>query len=127
VVGVAVRGLSGTVTPALAGVATDVCAGVPDPDTLYADYHSKGASNSGKYSNPQVDQLLEQARTVQDLERRKAIYKEAQSLIVRDLPRVSAYEYLGAFATRANIANVRVSVIGDFTGQKWDLRNWEKR
>ena len=102
-------------------------AGVPDPDTLYADYHSKGTSNSGKYSNPQVDQLLEQARTLQDLERRKAIYKEAQSLIVRDLPRVSAYEYLGAFATRANIANVRVSVIGDFTGQKWDLRNWEKR
>ena len=66
-------------------------------------------------------------RTLQDVERRKAIYKEAQSLIVRDLPRVSAYEYLGAFATRANIANVRVSVIGDFTGQKWDLRNWEKR
>lgn len=102
-------------------------AGVPDPDTLYADYHSKGASNSGKYSNPRVDQLLEEARTVQDLERRRAIYREAEQLIVRDLPRVSAYEYLGAFATRANISNVRVSVVGDFTGQKWDLRNWQKR
>lgn len=102
-------------------------AGVPDPDTLYADYHSKGASNYGKYSNQLVDQLLEQARTVQDVERRKAIYKEAQNLIVRDLPRASAYEYLGAFATRANISNVRVSVIGDFTGQKWDMRNWQKQ
>lgn len=102
-------------------------AGIPDPDTLYADYHTNGASNYGKYSNPQLDRLLEDARAAQDVTQRKNLYKQAEQILVRDLPRVWAYEYLSAFATRANISNVAVSVVGDLQGEKWGARYWRKQ
>ena len=61
----------------------------PDPDgLLYILFHSKGFANTMKYSNEQVDALLDQARTVYDVEARKKLYAEAQRQIVADLPMV---------------------------------------
>jgi peptide/nickel transport system substrate-binding protein len=97
-------------------------AGVPDPDTLYADYHSQGASNYGKYSNPQVDKLLEQARATLNQEQRKRLYLQVERALVQDLPRIWAYDYLSAFATRASISNIRPSVLGS----TWDAKYWRK-
>src|SRR5215471_3901429 len=43
-----------------------------DPDgNLYAFFHTGGSFNDGLYSNPQVDQLLEQARATTDQAKRK--------------------------------------------------------
>jgi peptide/nickel transport system substrate-binding protein len=60
-----------------------------DPDgLLYILFHSKGFANTMKYRNEQVDALLDQARTVYDVEGRKKLYAAAQRQIVADLPMV---------------------------------------
>ena len=51
----------------------------PDPDAhAYDIFHSKSKINLGKFSDPQVDRLLEQGRTTMDRNKRVAIYQELQ-------------------------------------------------
>lgn len=58
-----------------------------DPDqTFYPRYHSQGVHNATRYSNPRVDELLDQGRSVTDQEERKAIYDEVQQILVDELP-----------------------------------------
>ncbi|MCY4624137.1 MAG: peptide ABC transporter substrate-binding protein [Chloroflexi bacterium] len=59
----------------------------PDPqDFLDILFHSESQLNQSGYSNPEVDRLLEAARVEQDWETRKALYNEAEQLIVDDVP-----------------------------------------
>jgi peptide/nickel transport system substrate-binding protein len=56
-----------------------------DPDgNMYAWFHTGGSFNDGRYSNPQVDQLLEQGRATTDQAKRKQLYQEAQKILVGD-------------------------------------------
>ncbi|WP_027133719.1 ABC transporter substrate-binding protein [Geminicoccus roseus] len=63
-----------------------------DPDTLpYLTLRTKaqpanGGFNSGYYSNPDLDKLLEQARRTSDQAERADLYKQAQQIIVEDAP-----------------------------------------
>jgi oligopeptide transport system substrate-binding protein len=61
------------------------CADYPDPEN-FADvlFHSGSSQNNGGYSNPQLDSLLEQARTEQDVARRIAMYQQAEQILVDD-------------------------------------------
>ena len=63
-----------------------------DPDTLpylalrTAAWPDQGGFNSGYYSNPQVDELLEQARVATDQDERAALYREMQEIVQEDAP-----------------------------------------
>lgn len=63
-----------------------------DPDTLpflalrTDAWPDKGGFNSGYYSNPKVDALLEQARTSTDQDERARLYKEMQEIVYDDAP-----------------------------------------
>jgi oligopeptide transport system substrate-binding protein len=61
------------------------CADYPDPEN-FADvlFHSGSSQNNGGYSDPQLDALLEAARTEQDVTRRIEMYQQAEQLIVDD-------------------------------------------
>ncbi len=61
------------------------CADYPDPEN-FADvlFHSDSSQNSGGYSNPQLDTLLEQARIEQDVNKRIGMYQQAEQMIVDD-------------------------------------------
>jgi oligopeptide transport system substrate-binding protein len=63
------------------------CADYPDPEN-FADvlFHSGSQQNSGGYSNPELDALLEQARVEQDVTKRIALYQKAEQMIVNDAP-----------------------------------------
>jgi len=62
-----------------------------DPDEFYyAQHHSEGTFNFQGYSNPQVDQLLDDARTETDDTARKGLYDDAAKQIVDD----ASYIYL---------------------------------
>jgi peptide/nickel transport system substrate-binding protein len=62
-----------------------------DPDgNTFAQFHTAGSFNDGLYSNPQVDRLLEQARSLSDQSQRKPLYHEAQRTLVED----GAYVFL---------------------------------
>jgi peptide/nickel transport system substrate-binding protein len=63
-----------------------------DPDTLpYLALRTEalpenGGLNSGYYSNPEVDELLEKARTSTDQAERAELYKQMQELVYEDAP-----------------------------------------
>jgi peptide/nickel transport system substrate-binding protein len=61
--------------------------GLLDADEyMYDVLHSKGWRNFYGYNNPKVDALLEQARSQLDQAKRGALYKEAESLMIEDMP-----------------------------------------
>ena len=49
-------------------------------------FHSESIDNNMGYSNPELDRLLEQARTELDQEKRFNLYHRAEEIIVRDAP-----------------------------------------
>ena len=63
-----------------------------DPDTLpflalrTDAWPDNGGFNSGYYSNPQVDALLEQARQSTDINERARLYREMQVIVQEDAP-----------------------------------------
>ncbi len=63
------------------------CADYPDPEN-FADvlFHTGSTQNTGDYSNPVLDALLEQARVEQDITKRIEMYQQAEQIIVDDAP-----------------------------------------
>ncbi len=61
------------------------CADYPDPQN-FADvlFHTGSQQNNGGYSNPELDKLLEQARVEQDVNKRMAMYQQAEQILVDD-------------------------------------------
>lgn len=58
-----------------------------DPDgNLFSFVHSSGGQNDGRYANPKVDALLDQARVVQDVAGRRALYDQVLEQVSTDLP-----------------------------------------
>jgi len=61
------------------------CADYPDPENfLDVLFHSDSEVNVSEYSNPEVDALLEQARTELDPANRLALYQSAEQLLLAD-------------------------------------------
>jgi peptide/nickel transport system substrate-binding protein len=84
----------GEVNPGLEGKAdmAEMAWMTNDPDTLpylalrTAAWPEEGGFNSGYYSNPEVDALLEEARTATDQDRRAELYREMQTIVQEDAP-----------------------------------------
>lgn len=63
-----------------------------DPDTLpfltlrRDAWPDKGGFNSGYYSNPEVDKLLDEARSSSDRQKRGALYRQVQAIVHDDAP-----------------------------------------
>ncbi|WP_192457457.1 ABC transporter substrate-binding protein [Musicola keenii] len=61
--------------------------GRPDPDgSIFSFIHSKGTLNDGRYSNPQVDEWLTQARQTNDIAARQALYGKVVNQLQTDMP-----------------------------------------
>ncbi len=70
-----------------------------DPDgNIHTFVTCKGALNDGHYCNPEVDKLLNEARTVPDETKRRAIYDQAQTIIQDELPGIYNYYQPWPFA-----------------------------
>ncbi|EAU48087.1 ABC transporter substrate-binding protein [Salipiger bermudensis] len=84
----------GQVNPGLEGKAdmAEMAWMTNDPDTLpflalrTDAWPDKGGFNSGYYSNPEVDELLEKARVATDQDERAALYKQMQEIVQEDAP-----------------------------------------
>jgi ABC-type oligopeptide transport system substrate-binding subunit len=64
----------------------------PDPENfLDVLFHSEKSENHMGYSNPELDEFLEKARTEQDPEERLKLYQEAEQLIINDAPWVPLF------------------------------------
>lgn len=63
-----------------------------DPDDFYyAQHHTDGASNAQKYSNTEVDALLDAGRIETDPEARKELYAQAATIIADEVSYIYLY------------------------------------
>lgn len=69
--------------------------GTTDPDVYYLIFHSQSrppnGANRNHYANPELDQLLEQARKALDRRQRKIAYSRVQEILAQDLPLISLW------------------------------------
>jgi peptide/nickel transport system substrate-binding protein len=66
--------------------------GRPDPDqNIYDDVFTGASLNYSRYSNPEVDKLVSDARRELDPEKRKAIYDEVMDILTDELPYIFTY------------------------------------
>jgi len=79
----------------------------PDPwDFLEVKFHSRmidGGTNDARYANAEVDKLLDAARFELDAEKRAAMYRRAENIIVDDCPHIWHY-----FSTALDARHPRV-------------------
>ena len=73
----------------------------------YAFLHSGQRNNVGDYSNPLVDQMLDQARTITDIARRDALYQKMWGQVRQDLPILYIYNPKNTPAMTAKLQGFR--------------------
>jgi peptide/nickel transport system substrate-binding protein len=86
-----------------------------DPDlSMYPLFFSKNSPlpNRSNYNNPEVDQLLVQARQVADRGKRAELYRRVQRLIVEDAPWIFVDHEVQVVATRANVKGFKLHPSG---------------
>jgi peptide/nickel transport system substrate-binding protein len=80
-----------------------------DPDTLpylalrTEAWPEEGGFNSGYYSNPEVDEILAEARTSTDQEERAELYKQMQEIVYEDAPWLFVANWKQNAVTAANV------------------------
>lgn len=80
--------------------------GRPDPDgNMYSWFHTGGGFNNMQYSNPQVDTLLEAARSTSAQAQRASDYQQAEQLILQDASYVFINHGVSIQASTNNIKN----------------------
>ena len=103
----------GEVNPGLEGKAdmAEMAWMTNDPDTLpylalrTEAWPDKGGFNSGYYSNPKVDELLEAARSSTDQAERARLYKEMQTIVQEDAPWVFVANWKQNAVTSSTVQN----------------------
>ena len=66
--------------------AGDFAGATLDPNDLFDQFHSTGATNYTGYSTPELDALLEQGRATLDQEAAKPIWSQVQQILMQDVP-----------------------------------------
>jgi len=103
----------GKVNPGLEGKAdmAEMAWMTNDPDTLpflalrTGAWPDKGGFNSGYYSNPKVDELLEKARTSTDQAERASLYKQMEKIVQDDAPWLFVANWKQNAVTTAKVEN----------------------
>jgi len=72
-------------------------------------------ANRGRYANPQLDALLDDANQSQDMARRRTDYVEAQQILARDLPAINLWYLDTLVVHNRRLTNVVPSPSGSYT------------
>jgi peptide/nickel transport system substrate-binding protein/oligopeptide transport system substrate-binding protein len=88
---------------------------IPDPDDfLSRQLHSGGPNNWSFYRNPEVDQLLEQARKEFDYPRRIALYRDVQRIVMDEAPWITQHNHVFERLYQPYVNGVQISFLGDW-------------
>jgi peptide/nickel transport system substrate-binding protein len=89
-----------------------------EPDHFGLIFHSgrtpPNGANRGRYSNPEVDRLIEMGRREADNVRRKPIYQRIQQIVSEDLPYVSLWYLDNVAVFNKRIHGMTISPAGDY-------------
>ena len=93
----------------------------PDPQ-MYANFHTGSPVNLASYSNPEVDKLLDEARSSADEEKRVADYCRIAQILNRDVPWFWTVDnhYFSIAKPRLKGIPKQFSDIIDLSGAWWD-------
>ncbi|AQQ54585.1 ABC transporter substrate-binding protein [Planococcus lenghuensis] len=74
-------------------------------DFIYSLWHGEniGSLNSTQYDNPELNAILEEARTITDQEQRNELYREAQEIMHEDAPIIPLVHASPALAAKENV------------------------
>jgi peptide/nickel transport system substrate-binding protein len=82
---------------------------IPQPDPGMYAYDllaGQGSLNAGYYDNPEVDDLLTQARSELNPDTRIDLYKQAQALVADDAPWIFMFHAFNVVAAGAEVKNI---------------------
>ena len=78
--------------------------------------------NTMRYSNPEVDRLLEEGATTLEQSKRIPIYKKLQALLREDLPFLPQQQYAEIEGTKANLVGYEPNI--NVRLNTWNLETW---
>lgn len=97
-----------------------------DPDDFYyAQHHTNGTSNAQKFSDPQVDRLLDAGRTETDVGKRKDLYAKAATRIADEVSYIYLYNPSVIQAWANNLTGYQVRRDGAVRFRSADLDGGE--
>lgn len=92
--------------------------GNEDPDIFHYAYHSGSlpphGANRGRYLNPALDKLLNDAGKSSDQSERRRKYDEAQQILARDLPSINLWYLDTVLVHNRRLENLQPSSSGNF-------------
>ena len=92
--------------------------GNEDPDIFeYAFDSAKfppNGANRGFYSNPKLDALIDKARTESDLNTRKHLYADVQSILADDLPYINLWYLDNVMVHTQRVKNIKLDPEGSY-------------
>ncbi len=98
----------------------------PDPAALYTRYGSGQVSNYASYENPEFDELCKKGAAEGNQEKRAEYYKEAQKLLIEDLPAINVLGYAGYEIARSDLANLPIDGAGKWGWQEYTFTYYKK-
>jgi len=89
-----------------------------DPDIFEYAFHSDNfpphGANRSYYVNPRIDVLIGQGRSETDLDRRKAIYDEVQTILATDLPYINLWFLDNVLVHTKRVRNIHMNPSGNY-------------
>ena len=91
-------------------------------EDIYDQFYSKGAHNFVSYANPEVDKLLDQARSAVDPQQKKGLMRQVHAKIAGDDPMVFLWTLDSYSAISTKVKNVVVHPFYFFTwADRWSM------
>jgi peptide/nickel transport system substrate-binding protein len=70
--------------------------------------------NRSRYSNPELDRIIEEALNTADQAKAKALYARVQDIVSRDVPLLPLWYLSNMVIARKNVGNIKVDASGDW-------------
>ena len=83
-----------------------------DPMTFLDLWVTGGGNNDAGYSNPEYDKLVADAKKEADADKRWEIMKQAEDVLMADMPIIPLYYYTKVKGAKPEVKGVRVSTLG---------------
>ena len=77
-----------------------------DPVAFLDLWCSDGAFNDAKYNNPKYDELIKKAKSTNDQSVRMAAMKEAEVILMEDMPVIPIYFYTQPYTIKSNVTGI---------------------
>lgn len=82
-----------------------------DPNTFLDMWLKDGGNNNTGWSNPQYDELINQAKNEQDSAKRASILMEAEKILMTELPILPIYHYVNTYMINSKVQGVYDNIL----------------